>query len=292
VSAARRTPGTSSPVAFDGSVRPTFDTLGVLDPAMGPPVVGESSLTALVGGPVAMAPPVGLELRPEVGNNLAIAGAGRDTARALLQLSCLSIAAASPPQSAQFLLVDPAPGRDDAASSLTLGLTTLGANVTHLKSGEALRRQLGRLSALPVAGRPRRRIYLVGLDMDVFPALSVDGSALAEVLETGPIRGVHGIMWFGALTGPADLFGFGFLERYFLRRVLTEASRDELQSSDFLPAMPPPRPETRVRVDAWTRDEPGVIVRAVPPEPLTMPAMRDWLRARNLARWREPGSVT
>jgi S-DNA-T family DNA segregation ATPase FtsK/SpoIIIE len=279
------------PVMFDGGGRPSFDDLRLLEPALGPAVVGESSTEAVLGAPVSMAPRVSLALRPEPGNHLVLGGAGRETARALLQSATISIAAASTPGRAQFILIDPVPGRDDSVETLKAGLSALGASVVHARTGQLLRRQIERLGRLPTSAHPRTRYYLVGLEMDAFSTLGVDPDELRQLLELGPLRGVHALLWFGSLSGANDTFGFGFLEQHLLRRVLLDAARDEQLSAGFLPALPAPRTSTRVRADAWTREDPATIVRFVPPEPLSLADMRRWLADCDVARWRAPGSV-
>lgn len=289
--AKRRPPNARPPIHFDGDTRPAFDELGVADAAIGPPVVGETALTIVLGRAVAMAPPVSVELRPEPGNHLVIGGGGREEALGVMQSAALGIAAQAPPGGVQFLLVDPVPGHDGGATALKTGLSMLGANVLHLTRGPALVRQLQRLRSLPASGRPRQRYVVVGLDMDIFGVLGVDGSVLAELLELGPVRGVHGLMWFGSLTGVSDILGYGFLDRHLLRRVLLDVSRDELRSSDFLPVNVPERQAGTARADVWTRDEPMALRRFAPPIPLDGPALAAWLRGLGVARWRQPGSI-
>lgn len=228
-----------APVVFEGNAPARLDT-AVQAFALANP--DRSIPRALLGDPVAIAPPVAAILRKRSGANLLILGPQPEPALGMLSAACIT-AAATP--NARVILIDPTPEDDALHGRTAQALRDAGTNADLLTHRDAARI----VSELAATVRARQDttggdpiiLALAGLHRlrdlrksDSFASFSLDDDAsasapdkdLAYLLREGPGVGVWTLAWCDTLTNLERALERSTVREFGLRAVMQVSASD------------------------------------------------------------------
>lgn len=229
------------PVVFEGNAPARIDTSAqALAQSLADTSTDRAIPRALLGDPVAIAPPVAAALRKRSGANLLVVGPQPEPALGMLAAAAISAGAAP---NARTIVVDPTPEDDTLAGRLAAAVTAANPGAETATHRDAAR-IIGQLDALvrdrqdapaadPVilvlAGLHRLRDlrktedYSFSLDEDAAPAAD---KQLAHILREGPGVGVWTLAWCDTLTNLERAIERSTVREFGLRAVMQMGASD------------------------------------------------------------------
>lgn len=226
------------PVVFEGNAPARLDTSAA---AFAQSVPDCSIPRALLGDPVAIAPPVFAALRKRSGANLLVVGPQPEPA--LGMLASAVITAGTTPQARAFV-IDPTPEDDALAGRLSAAVSAAGLDATTATHREAARivAELDRLvrERQDQPAQPPVLLVLAGLHRlrdlrksDDFGSFSLDedpapapDKQLAHILREGPNVGVWTFAWCDTLTNLERAIERSTVREFGLRALMQMGASD------------------------------------------------------------------
>lgn len=229
------------PVVFEGNAPARIDaSAAALAQSLAATNADRSIPRALLGDPVAIAPPVAAALRKRSGANLLVVGPQPEPALGMLAAAAVSAAAAP---NARVIVIDPTPEDDPLAGRLAVAVSAAHPHAETATHRDAAR-IIGELDAtvraredapaadpviLVLAGLHRLRDlrksedFSFSLDEDAAPAAD---KQLAHVLREGPGVGVWTLAWCDTLTNLERAVERSTVREFGLRAVMQMGASD------------------------------------------------------------------
>ncbi len=229
------------PVVFEGNAPARIDaSAAALAQSLAASNADRAIPRALLGDPVAIAPPVAAALRKRSGANLLVVGPQPEPALGMLAAAAISAGAAP---NARVIVIDPTPEDDALAGRLAAAVSAANPHAETATHRDAAR-VIGELDALvksrqdapagdPVilvlAGLHRLRDlrktedFSFSLDEDAAPAAD---KQFAHVLREGPGVGVWTLAWCDTLTNLERAVERGTIREFGLRAVMQMGASD------------------------------------------------------------------
>ncbi|MBI2921023.1 MAG: cell division protein FtsK [Planctomycetes bacterium] len=208
------------------------------------------ALRAWVGEANAIKGPTEVNFRKLGGSNLLILGQQRESALSILLSSVVSLAAALPPKSARFLILDGSPPELGDARRLAELAAMLPHDVDIVEYNrvpEIMEALDAEVSAPAGSGAEERRTFLVIHDLQRFRKLrqtdeydmsggegekKATDKCLVNVLTEGPARGVHTLVWCDSLGNLKRTFSQKSLREFEMRILFQMSAADSSELID------------------------------------------------------------